>query len=518
MKLKQIISGKELQEKMHYAVNLLCNTVKSTLGPKGSNIIIDHSAFTPFITNDGVTIAQNIESDDAVINTILELTKEASIKTNDTVGDGTTTTLVLLQSIYNKGLEYINDGKNPIVIKKELENDLKILIEKIKNESRIPTDKDLLNIAVTSSASKEIGKIISEAYFQVREKFAIQVKENSTPVTEISHQKGYLFETILASELFLADKNAIELDNTYILITNNFLSDIEQIAVFINESFNKNKSLIILADDYSNEIINYILALNSEQKEKIYLLKIPEYGKNKLDLLTDLEMISHCKIINDINDTNLYNLGEIEGLKLTTEEVLIYFLESESIKLKIKELKRLTEDKSKIDNDFLYKRIAMFENGIINILVGAPTSIERREKKMRYDDALCAIFSASKGVLAGSGLAIYKISQEIDNKEFLSDILLNSLKEPLNQILYNSGLNHQDIISKIEKSKYSQIFNVLENKFEDMKNTSVLDSTEVVINSLINATSIASMLLTTTSLIINEYQNNAHKINDFTDL
>lgn len=518
MKLKKIVSGKELQEKMQFAVDLLCDTVKRTLGPKGSNIIIDHSAFTPFITNDGVTIAQNIESEDVVINTILELTKEASIKTNDIVGDGTTTTLVLLQSIYNQGLEYVKNEKNPIVIKKELEKDMNLLIKKIKNQSKIPTDNDLLNIAITSSASFEIGKIVSDAYFQVRDKFAIKIKENTTSLTEVVHQKGYLFETILASNLFFTDKNEVELENVYLLIINNYLVDIEQIALFINEALNKNKPLIVLADDYSDDIINNILALNSEQNEKVYLLKIPEYGKNKLDLLNDLELISNCKIINDLNNIDLYFLGEVNGLKLTNEESIIYFTENNNIKEKIKELRYLIKDNLVKDDNFLYKRIAMFENGIINILVGAPTSTERREKRMRYDDALCAISSASRGVLIGSGIAFYKLSKEVSKEEMISDILLNCLKEPLKQILYNAGLNQNEIIKNIEKSKYNLIYNVLEDKYEEIDKTIVLDSTEVVVNSLINACSIASMLLTTTSLIINEYKNNAHKINDFTDL
>ena len=332
------------------------------------------------------------------------------------------------------------------------------------------------------------------------------------------HQKGYLFETILASNLFFTDKNEVELENVYLLIINNYLVDIEQIALFINEALNKNKSLIVLADDYSDDIINNILALNSEQNEKVYLLKIPEYGKNKLDLLNDLELISNCKIINDINNIDLYFLGEVNGLKLTNEESIIYFTENNNIKEKIKELRYLIKDNLVKDDNFLYKRIAMFENGIINILVGAPTSTERREKRMRYDDALCAISSASRGVLIGSGIAFYKLSKEVSKEEMISDILLNCLKEPLKQILYNAGLNQNEIIKNIEKSKYNLIYNVLEDKYEEIDKTIVLDSTEVVVNSLINACSIASMLLTTTSLIINEYKNNAHKINDFTDL
>lgn len=511
MKLKKVIRGKELQDKMLAAIELLCDTVKSTLGPQGSNIIIDHSAFTPFITNDGVTIAENIECEDAAINTILELAKEASINTNILVGDGTTTTLVLLQQLINYGFDEINKGKNPIKLKKDLEKDLVSIISKLEEFSKTPTDKDLESIAITSSNSVEIGKIVGEAYLKVRNKNAIKIKENINEETKVVYQKGYTIETLLASSYFLKDIN-MEIAKPIVLLINCLVNNLEEIAIFLNYSLKKNKSLIILADDYSDNVINDILSINSELEKKIILLKIPEYGRNKQTLLKDLELISSSRIITEITDANVGYLGQIEGVTVTEEETNFYFLPSTSINKKLEELYELeTED------PFNQKRIAMFNNGIINILVGAATTTERREKKMRFDDALCAISAASKGIVVGSGLTLYRVVEHLSDLD-KSQIFQKALQEPFKQIMYNSGLNGTEIISRIKKENYSIVYNAKANKFESVNETTILDPTYVVISSLKNAASIATMLLTTTSLIINEYKNNSHKINDFTDL
>ena len=208
--MKKVVAGKELNDKMDQAIELLCNTVKTTLGPKGSNIIIDHSAFNPFITNDGVTIAENIESDDAIINTILQLAKEASINTNSTVGDGTTTTLVLLQSIYNLGKKMINDGMNPILLKKELARSTKEIIKLITQYSHIPSEEELLNIIVTSANSKEIGKDIYQAYTLTTDSRTIYLKESNNEKTEIIYKKGYVIDTLIASTFFFKDEKEID--------------------------------------------------------------------------------------------------------------------------------------------------------------------------------------------------------------------------------------------------------------------------------------------------------------------
>ena len=250
--MKQIISGNKLKTYIEEAINLLCGTVKTTLGPKGTNIIIDHSDFSPFITNDGVTIASNIESDNRIINTILELAKEASIKTNETVGDGTTTTLVLLESIYQKGAQIIEEGYNPIILKQELENTTNNILNIIKNKSKKPTLKSLKRVTSIAANNEEIGNILIKAYQKVGVN-NIFIKESASEKTISSYLEGYIFETILASPYFLKE-DIIEFSNTSILITPNTINYLEEISNLINEVYEQEKPLIIIAKNNSFKI------------------------------------------------------------------------------------------------------------------------------------------------------------------------------------------------------------------------------------------------------------------------
>ena len=514
--MKKIINNENLQIKMQEAITLLCSTVKTTLGPKGSNVIIDHSSFTPFITNDGVTIAENISSDDPVINTILELAKEASIKTNETVGDGTTTTLVLLESIFNKGLDLIKNGLNPIILKKELNNALEIIVPLIKEKSHIPSNKDLLAIATISSNSREIGQIITDNYIKVKNKNAILIRESNNEETTISHIKGYTIDTLIANNYFFKDQDNIKLVNPKILITNNYLSNINDIANILNLIITTKDSLLIVADDYSDNFINDIIALNIEQNLNVILLKASDYGNQRLTTLNDLALISKSKLSENYL---IQDLGFIKEILINKDSTIFYFTLDNLIKEKIKELKDLVKTSQyDLDKDFLYKRLAMFETGIITILVGDKTAIARREKKMRYDDALWAIDTATKGVSLGSGITLYQISEELQPKTNALQIFIEALKIPFQQIMHNSGLDSKKIIREIQNNNYQIIYNVTNDNYENIKSTLILDPTQVIINSLTYAVSIASMLLTTTSLVINEYQNNLNKVNDFTEL
>ncbi len=514
--MKKIINNKELQESMEEAISLLCGTVKTTLGPKGSNVIIDHSSFTPFITNDGVTIAENIASDDPVINTILELAKEASIKTNESVGDGTTTTLVLLESIFNEGLNLIKNGLNPIILKKELLSSLDTIIPLIKKKSWIPSNKDLLSIASVSANSNDIGSIITSSYLTVKNKNAIIIKESNNEETTVKHLKGYTIDTLMPNPYFFKDQDTINLSNPQILLTNNYLSNIEEIAIVLNSLLTSKNSLLIIADDYSDNFINDIIALNIEQNLLIIPLKSSNYGNYKLTTLKDIALLTKATI----SDNYLLNdLGYLKNLTITKDFTTFYFEMDKSIKDKIKNLQTLLKtNDNDLDKDFINKRLAMFDTGLIEILVGDKTPTARREKKMRYDDALWAIDSALKGVSLGSGLTLYEISEYLGTKNFASKILTKSLKVPFNQIMYNSGLDSNSIISQIKESNYEKIYNVLKEKYESVSSTTIIDPTEVIINSLTYAISIASMLLTTTSLVINELPNNINKINDYNEL
>lgn len=512
--MKKVVSGTILQEKMHEAVNLLCDTVKLTLGPKGNNVIIDHSNFTPFITNDGVTIAENIESDDEVVKTIIELAKEASIKTNELVGDGTTTTLVLLQSIFNNGRILIEEGISPIILKKELSEALEDVIKQIKKSSRKPNNKELLDIAVTSANDELIGQNVAEVYLKVLNKDAISIKEANLNNTVINYKKGYICDSDVAAKYFFKDCNELCYQNVNILIVNNYLENLEEISLILNKIILESKNLIILANDYSEDFIREIIALNMDNDCNIILLKSPYYGTMQQETLKDISVISRANIIERLERISLNDLGNIANVKINEKEIIIDFVMNKKIEERILEIKN-NQSEELIEKN---KRVAMFENGIAEILVGAQTITEGREKKMRYDDALWAVHCSSFGILPGCGLALLEISEKLDDKNNGYKVLKKALLSPFQQILNNSGLNSLKIKTEIINSNFSKIYNVNINDYENIFSTKVIDSTEVVINALKNSVSIASMLLTTSALVINEYQNNLNKVSAYNEL
>ena len=294
--MKKVISSTELRNKMNEAIDLLCDTVKTTLGPKCNNIIIDHSAFTPFITNDGVTIANNIESDDEVINTILSLAKESSINTNDLVGDGTTTTLVLLQSIYKNGIKEL-ENISPIILKDELFETLTTITQMIKDLS-FPSSKDkIFSIAKTSSNSTEIGRIIRDAYIEVNNKNLIKITESPDEKTNIIYKNGYIIDSLLSSPYFLKDKNSINIKNALILIINNYLDNIDDIANILNEIIKTKTPSIILAEDYSDTFTNEIINLNMQDINQ----------KEFKDTLNNIDVSNLASKLN----TDIYTLEDI---------------------------------------------------------------------------------------------------------------------------------------------------------------------------------------------------------------
>lgn len=517
--MKKVISNKELQDKMLEAINLLCGTVKTTLGPKGSNVIIDHSSLSPFITNDGVTIAENIESDDEAINTILELAKEASIKTNELVGDGTTTTLVLLESIFNDGIKLIQNGKNPIILKRELYETLEIILDKLNNLSRKPNKKELTKIANVSANDESIGEIISRTYFKIKNKNAISIKENETSETKVNYLNGYSITTNIASPYFFKNTNIINLHKPYILLINDYLNNINEIANLINFIISEQRNLVVIANDYDEQCINEITSMYLDNTCNIILLKSSEYGINELITLEDIEILSNAKINNEADNINLNSLGCVKEIKIYKENTQFIFEKSAKISKRILEIENnIKSFNNDIEYDFNMKRLSMFKNGLAEILVGAPTTIERREKKMRFEDALCAIEAASNGILPGAGIALLKISNEIISTKDSDNILKQALEKPFRQILYNAGLESKDIYEAIKNSNFEKIYNVLTDEYEDVVASNVLDATLVIKNSLINAVSIASMLLTTTSLIINEYNNDKNNLNVFNEI
>ena len=514
--MRKVVRGELLEQKMQEAVNLLCDTVKETLGPNGNNVIIDHSDFSPFITNDGVTIALNICSDDEIVNTILELAKEASVKTNENVGDGTTTTLVLLQSIFNNAREFIKSGKSPIILKEELKEAGYEISELLKQYSHIPSADELESIACISSNDNKIGKEICEVYLKILEKDAILIKETNNAKTIINYTSGYTFDSLLASSYFLNHLSFKTINNPYILIVNNELNNIEEIAIILNKVINDKRNLVILATDYSDTFVNDILSLNMELESEIILFKTPFYGIKRNLILEDIKIISNAEIVKDSTKINLDFLGEVLNIKFDNNEVTINFKFNDKVKAQI--IKLNNELKETNEKEFVQKRITMLEHGSAEILVGAQTETERREAKMRYEDALNAIHYASYGVVPGSGILYNLISDKIDEKNTGYQILKMSLSKPMEQILENAGLDSKSIITKIKDSNYQILYNVKSGQYEDIEKATVLDPLSVVINALVNAISIASMLLSTTSLVINEFNPNISKLNDISEI
>lgn len=515
--MKKVISGKELYKVMQESVNLLCDTVKTTLGPKGCNSIIDHSDFSPFITNDGATIAKNIESEDVAVNTILEIAKEASLKTNDTVGDGTTTTLVLLQSIFNESLKEIEKGINPIFLKKELDKSLEKIIKELEKQKINTQEKHLKSIATIAANDEELGNLISQVYKKVKDRSAITIEEIEENKTELDYQSGYTFPISLASPYFLKENSFLSLKDSLILMINDFLNDIEQISPILNDVIHNKKSLVIITNDFEETFVQNIVSLHLNNQMDCYLIKIEEYGLKQRTITKDLEQITNAVIVEDISKMTSLNIGIMKSIHITKEQATIEFSKNEKMEHYIK---KLTNEEQHIsdsfEKDFIKKRIAMFTSGLVTIKLGAQTKTERREKKMRLVDALCAVESTKEGILPGGGISLLKLANQLKIQNKADKIFKIALTKPFEQILMNAGNDINTIKNTLNEKKNQTLFNTQTNQFEEIEKTNVIDSFAIIKNALKNATSIATMLLTTTSLIINEYEKKM--TNDFDEL
>lgn len=505
MKMKKIISGEKLYQVMQEAIDKLCNPIIKTLGPIGSNVIIDHSDFSPFITNDGVTIAKNIESANPVINTILELTKEASIKTDERVGDGTTTTLLLLKNFFTAGLKEIRKGKKPLLLKNEMLEALHKYLQALDTYKRKITSNELLNIAISSANDEEIGFNVYKVIKKIKYKQSIFLTDSTSEQTKITFYKGYQIETNLASPYFINNNEQISLTDVLILIADKIFNTVEEISYAINESITQNRPLVIIAEDYSEILINDIISLNFENKTNIILLKNPEYGRNKLNILNDLSIISNCQVLKSTTDISHLHIGTINHLTIDLNKTIFSFTMNNQIK---KYVHKLSSEIEKDDDIYIKKTISMLTTGLAEISIGGLSKSDIREKHMRYEDAVNASLIALNGITHGSGLTLLQIKEQNPPETDGEKVIWQSLDKPFQQIITNAGLNYSDIYDKIKNNNYQYLYNIKNNTFELIAETSVIDPIEVVRESLKNATITASLLLTTEFLIINEYKNN----------
>lgn len=508
--MKKVLRKEELYSSMQEAIHLLCDTVKETLGPKGKNVIIDHSLFTPFITNDGATIARNIESSDEVINTILEIAKEASLKTDVMVGDGTTTTLVLLESIFDLSLELIKKGMQPMLLKKKLEKSLEYVLKLLEQEKRMPSKKEYESIAKIAANDKEMGFFINEVYQKIKTKEGIQIQEVNFPTLEVTYQKGYSFPIELASPLFLKGQDSCRYEQPTLLFLEDNVEEIDDYSTFINDAIQNKKCLLFLANEFSETFLQNCVYLNQENTLSSLLFKINAYGMMHKRIQKDLEFLTH---------KNKENFGVLESITFTSDSATISFTPSKETEDYAKQLKEESiEIKDEFDQEFYHQRIAMFLNGLATVKIGASTKTECHEKKMRLVDALWALDSASEGTLLGGGLSLLKIAKKMKIEEESDAIFKEALEMPFKQILSNAGLDNEEVLKRLEQENMQVLYNVATEEYESILNTEVIDVYKVVKQALENACSIATMLLTTTSLIINEHQENLNKTSEYTEL
>ena len=504
--MKKVVNGKILKSKMCEAVDLICDAVSSTLGPSGNNVLIS-SDFSPFITNDGVTIAEKIASDDSIINSILEIIKESSLKTNELVGDGTTTTLVLLKSIFYEGLKLIAGGKNAIVLKQELDEWLKIVIDLIDEDKKIPSKKELINIAKTSCNDYFLGEYLTEIFLKVKSKYAIKLDISDKEKTFVKYKKGYSFELDNVSNMYFLNQNVINLKNTYILLVKGYLDDLN----LISECINSDKNLVILASDASDLVKEEIISYYLDYKKNIFLFLLPDYPLKKYAILNDLAFLSEANIKN-VNEKIYFNdLGFFENVVITKDEIL--FSIDKDVNMYLKKLEKELTDLTDFDAYFMRERICKLQSCLATIYIGGITKTEIKEKKMRIEDAINALEVASKGVTVGSGIKFLEISKKLNMTQNNMESFNSALENPFRKIMENCGEDYAKWKKVIEDEKYQKIYNLKTKKLEHINDTIVLDPTEVLEVSLKNAVSIASLLLTTNYLVINEAIDEKEDIN-----
>lgn len=503
--MKKVIQGKELWEVMEQTVNLLCDAVSSTLGPTGNNVLINHWDKSPYITKDGVTIASSIESNNPLENTILEIVKEASLKTDELVGDGTTTTLVLLQSIFNQGIKKIKEGYNAILLKKELEDALKEILKDLEQEKLPPKAHHLLQIAITSANDEKIGRKVFEAYQKMKNMYSIRIQEGSTEEDYFEIKKGYALEIDKISSLYFQKEERLLWKNVKTLVVKGRLENLEEISEIVNEVLETKEPLLILAEELEQTVYEEILSLYLTGSQKILALTIPEYASHREGIEEDLIMISTATIKNvEYEKITTKDLGLITELKIEKETITITF-KRESIKKHINDLK-LQQKKchNSYEKDFIEQRLSKLEKGVATIYVGGVTKTEIREKIMRYEDALCAIDHARNGVVVGEGVTFLKIKENLEEKNQGFLILKEAISQPFIKIMDNLGKKAEPIQQQIQKYQYQKVYEYKTDDYENINDTSILDSYDVITTALKNATNIASLLLTTNFLIINE--------------
>ena len=520
---KEIKYGIEARKALEEGVNKLANTVRVTIGPKGRNVVLDKSYGAPLITNDGVTIAKDIELEDAFENMGAQLVKEVAAKTNDVAGDGTTTATVLAQAMINEGMKNLAAGANPIVLRKGMKKATDCAVEAIAHMSEKVTGKDqIAKVAAISAGDEEVGQMVADAMEKVSNDGVITIEESKTMKTELDLVEGMQFDRGYISAYMATDMDKMEanLDNPYILITDKKISNIQEILPVLEQIVQSGAKLLIIAEDVEGEALTTLIVNKLRGTFNVVAVKAPGYGDRRKEMLKDIAILTGGQVISEelgleLKDTTMDMLGRAKSVKVQKENTVIVDGEGakEDIDARVAQIKaQLEETTSEFDKEKLQERLAKLAGGVAVIRVGAATETEMKEAKLRMEDALNATRAAvEEGVVSGGGSAYIHASKKVaelvktlsGDEKIGAQIILKALEAPLFHIAYNAGLEGAVIINKVRESEVGTGFDAYKEEYVNMIDAGILDPAKVTRSALQNATSVASTLLTTESVVAN---------------
>ena len=520
---KEIKYGIEARKALEEGVNKLANTVRVTIGPKGRNVVLDKSYGAPLITNDGVTIAKDIELEDAFENMGAQLVKEVATKTNDVAGDGTTTATVLAQAMVNAGMKNLAAGANPIILRKGMKKATDCAVEAIAHMSEKVTGKDqIAKVASISAGDEEVGQMVADAMEKVSNDGVITIEESKTMKTELDLVEGMQFDRGYISAYMATDMDKMEanLDNPYILITDKKISNIQEILPVLEQIVQSGAKLLIIAEDVEGEALTTLIVNKLRGTFNVVAVKAPGYGDRRKEMLKDIAILTGGQVISEelgleLKDTTMDMLGRAKSVKVQKENTVIVDGEGakEDIEARVAQIRaQLEETTSDFDKEKLQERLAKLAGGVAVIRVGAATETEMKEAKLRMEDALNATRAAvEEGVISGGGSAYIHASKKVaelaatlsGDEKTGAEIILKALEAPLYHIAHNAGLEGAVIINKVRESEVGTGYDALNDEYVNMIDAGILDPAKVTRSALQNATSVASTLLTTESVVAN---------------
>lgn len=520
---KQIAYGEEARKSLMRGIDQLADTVKITLGPKGRNVVLDKKYGAPLITNDGVTIAKEIELDDPFENMGAQLVKEVSIKTNDVAGDGTTTATLLAQALIREGMKNVTAGANPMVLKKGIADAINVAVKAVSDNSKqVSGSDDIARVATVSSQDEFIGKLIAEAMEKVTTDGVITVEESKTAETYSEVVEGMMFDRGYIAPYMVTDtdKMVAELDNPYILITDKKISNTQEILPILEQIVQSGRKLLIIAEDVEGEALTTLVLNKLRGTFTCVAVKAPGFGDRRKEMLQDIATLTGGTVITsdlglELKDTTMDQLGTARQVKVEKENTIIVdgAGDKDAIKGRVAQIRQQIETTtSDFDREKLQERLAKLAGGVAVVRVGAATETEMQEAKLRMEDALAATRAAvEEGIIAGGGSAYIHASKEVakmaasleGDEKTGANIILKALEAPLRRIAENAGLEGSVIIDKVRSEEPGFGFNALTEEYVNMVDNGILDPAKVTRSALQNATSVASTLLTTESVVAN---------------